>query len=71
MNTAIVASWLWMCVNPTWGGCGTFQMVDFGTAEACQAALSSMVIKSNGNLATGSNGKATVAYCRPPYPKEK
>lgn len=63
----IIASVLYLCINPTWAGCGVVHIVDYGTTEACRTALESMKFGANGTVAVGDNGKAIVAYCRPPF----
>lgn len=63
--STIIASVLFVCINPTWLGCGAVQAVDYGTAEACQTALSSMRVGLNGQNIVGGDGKGIVALCRP------
>lgn len=63
MNTA--ATWLWICINPTWAGCGIVQFNDYVTPEACSVALSQLVVAGNAKLAAGGDGKQVVAYCKP------
>lgn len=62
MSVATAATWLWICINPTWAGCGIVQEIDYGSTQACQEALSKIVI---GMPANGATDKPVVALCKP------
>jgi hypothetical protein len=65
--TAIAATMLYVCAGITGWGCGVSSLIDYGTPEACNAALAQMVVKQNGNAATGGDGRQMIAFCRPGY----
>lgn len=67
----VLATYLFLCISPNWAGCGVAHFIDFGTPEACRAALSTMVVASNGAHSVGGDGKQVVAYCRPKHEKPK
>lgn len=65
MDPAILATVLWMCINPTWAGCVIIQEVDYATPDDCAKALAGLRIG-----VTAADTKQAVAFCRPPRKKE-
>ncbi len=56
---------LWIMLGCNGWGCGHWQSATFPNKQECYEALKNVRIETNGNLATGNEGKLASAYCLP------